>query len=461
MSYVDIGIIALLLLFAALGVWKGLQKTSLALGAFLISFIISFFLANVVAEAFLGIDGVRQFVLGKDGVSLFTWVRDSKGDMPGSFIFKNFYEPIYNTIPKKLLTASFTAADAAAVSVAFSIFSAIVGVGLFIVIRALLCIVTMIVKSYIPRKKSMGNRVAGLAVGAVRGGVWALVFTIVFSVLGGLPAMSKMEKEFDDSAMAHYLNTAAYSIKNALFIPDDEMLERLIQKGGFIEKEEKPEKPELPDPLKVKRYELYAEIMNLNYPTGHRYEVDTTTGEIKENADGWIEVDTSVFERTGFKDAYDAILAYNVRLADNIKADDGALKDATQETLEEYDTVRSNILRIMSGGGDNFIVSLTNYNNILNDDSFGNSSEAGVVENTNNSLRDYYNKIVAALDALKVEYAKYELLTVPAAAGEFTLPDYPALIQDEVQSAPLPEPDPASVIEQLVFAMPQKRMALV
>lgn len=460
MSYVDIGIIALLLLFAALGVWKGLQKTSLALGAFLISFIISFFLANVVAEAFLGIDGVRQFVLGKDGVSLFTWVRDSKGDMPGSFIFKNFYEPIYNTIPKKLLTASFTAADAAAVSVAFSIFSAIVGVGLFIVIRALLCIVTMIVKSYIPRKKSMGNRVAGLAVGAVRGGVWALVFTIVFSVLGGLPAMSKMEKEFDDSAMAHYLNTAAYSIKNALFIPDDEMLERLIQKGGFIEKEEKPEKPELPDPFKVKRYELYAEIMNLNYPTGHRYEVDTTTGEIKENADGWIEVDTSVFERTGFQDAYDAILAYNVRLADNIKADDGALKDATQETLEEYDTVRSNILRIMSGGGDNFIVSLTNYNNILNDDSFGNSSEAGVVENTNNSLRDYYNKIVAALDALKVEYAKYELLTVPAAAGEFTLPDYPALIQDEVQSAPLPEPDPASVIEQLVFAMPQKRMAL-
>ncbi|MDE7464533.1 MAG: CvpA family protein, partial [Clostridiales bacterium] len=278
MSYIDIGIIAFLVLFAALGVWKGVQKSALALGAFVISFIIAFFLANVVAEAFLNIDSVRQFVMGKEGWSLYTWINSSMGGAPWegkSFIAENFFKPIYNVVvTSKELSATFTAHDGVALCMAFGIFSSMIGLGLFIVIRALMCIVTMIVKSYIPRKKSVGNRVAGLFVGMGRGAIWAFIITIVFSAFGGLaflPAVDVINDNYDDSVMAKYLNEGAYGIKNGVFIPDEDMFNRLVIKGGFnVHKPEEGEDPPASDALEIERNELYADIMNLNYASGSK-----------------------------------------------------------------------------------------------------------------------------------------------------------------------------------------------
>ena len=64
MSWIDIAIIALVVLFGLAGVLKGVKKSALSLGAFLVAFVLAFFLANVVAEAFMGIEGVKNFVVG-------------------------------------------------------------------------------------------------------------------------------------------------------------------------------------------------------------------------------------------------------------------------------------------------------------------------------------------------------------------------------------------------------------
>ena len=97
MSWVDIVIIALAVLFGTIGVLRGVQKSALSLGAFLVAFLVAFFLANTVAEGFLGLEAVRKFVMAPEGFSLFTWLRDNIPGTAGaseSFIDVNFYRPV-------------------------------------------------------------------------------------------------------------------------------------------------------------------------------------------------------------------------------------------------------------------------------------------------------------------------------------------------------------------------------
>lgn len=434
MSYIDIGIIAFLVLFGALGVWKGVQKSALALGAFLISFVIAFFLANVVAEAFLGIDSVREFVMGTKGWSLFNWIYDNMGDAPWagkSYIAKNFYSPIYEVVrTSKDFSATFTPQMGVALCAAFTMFSAIIGIGLFIVIRALMCIVTMIVKSYIPRKKSVGNRVGALFVGMVRGGVWAFVITIVFSTIGGFgfaPAIDAVEDNYESAVMANHLNDGAYGIKNAVLIPSEDMFSRLVIK---FKQGVKEEKPSTPDPLDKKRKELYVGIINLNY-TGDKYSVHPTTGEVVvEDVDAKL-IDASDYADSGFDIAINAIIGYNNNIGASIIKEGGSLADADIETLNEYETIRQNIWSIMYGGS-GLNNALGNYMLCINDEYFGTYHDQDIVDSNNATLKGYYDVIVDALDRLKVEYAKLTLFTEDDSVGNLSIPQYPEVIQDSV-----------------------------
>jgi uncharacterized membrane protein required for colicin V production len=83
-------------------------------------------------------------------------------------------------------TDAFTVNNGLALYLAFMTFSTVVGIGIFLVARMLLMIVTMIIKSFIPKRKSAVNRLFGFVVGAARGAVWSLAFTLVFSVVGVL-----------------------------------------------------------------------------------------------------------------------------------------------------------------------------------------------------------------------------------------------------------------------------------
>ena len=149
MSVVDIVIIALVVLFGAFGVIRGVKKSALSFGAFLVSFIFAFFIAKVVAEALLGIVAVKDFVVGPNGFSLYTWLNmvipanAGKGD---SFLDVNFYKPMLETVQGfNGLQPAFTEHNALAMCAAFVIFTGMCGVGVYIVARFLMCLVTMIV----------------------------------------------------------------------------------------------------------------------------------------------------------------------------------------------------------------------------------------------------------------------------------------------------------------------------
>ncbi len=441
MSWVDIAIIALVVLFGGLGVWKGVQKSALSLGAFLIAFIISFFLAGVVAEALLNIDGIKNFVLGGEGWSLYTWIDKGMGSSPWldkSFTGSTFFKPMFEVVNncKSKLPMAFTVHDGVALCAAFTLFAALVGIALFIVVRALLCIATMIIKSYIPRKKSAGNRVGGFFVGAVRGAAWALVITIIFSTVGGLTfasAIDKTEDEYEKSVFGKPFNTVAYSLKNDLFIPDEEQFIRLLNKSGIGAKKDEGEEEKPLTPVEKERNRLYAEIMNLNYKSGSRFTVNETTGALEEHTEITDVINPDDFTEIGFKEHVKAVVEYNNKIGAAIKS--GVINSADIDKIAEYADVRLNIYGYFYGAETGMITPLRDYTAIFTDETFGTLTEEKPVNDHNKAMKEDYDIIVAAFDGLKTEYAKFDLLVASSQVGELTIPAYPELKVETVKAA--------------------------
>ena len=155
MAWIDIAILAIVVLFGVFGVLRGIKKSALSLGAFLVAFVLAFFLANVIAEAMLGIDAVKGFVLGngvfgeEGGFSLANLVYQGLGDNragigEGSLLAEYYFNPIAEIIAQS--SVNVTPEQGMAIYIAFIMFSAICGVAIFIVVRFLLMIVTAIVK---------------------------------------------------------------------------------------------------------------------------------------------------------------------------------------------------------------------------------------------------------------------------------------------------------------------------
>ncbi len=423
MSWVDITILAVIALFAVFGVLRGVQKSALSLGAFLVAFVVAFFLSKVVAEALLNIEGIKAFVMGDGGWSLYTMLDKGIGSIePSEFITKNFYEPVLERIGEFAgYNAEFTVADGTALYLAFVLYSGIVGVALFIIARLLLCIVTMIIKSYIPRKKSAGNRACGTLVGLARGAVWALVITFMFGFVGGFSFMggiAKVETEYENSVVGKYFNSAAYGLRNKLYLPDANMFARIVDKSGLAVIEAEPEEP---DPLDGKRNELFVQFMNLNYDSGSGYKIDPETGKI-EMLDGPTPLDPAAFAESGFDTVVKAITEYNVKAAESITGDAHSLATADATVLDAYKATLEDGVYVLLYGGDNPLFTvLTNYNNAIvrNKD----LENAELIASENAKLAEQYAQITAILDSIKAKFG--ELGLISDAVGALSLPDYP------------------------------------
>ncbi len=418
MSWVDIVIIAFVVLLAGLGVLKGVKKSSVALVAFAVAFVIAFFLSNVVAEAMLNIEGVKRFVLGGEGFSLYTWLYKSIGSSePSEFLVENFYRPVLDVIGGYAgYTPEFTIAQGQALYLAFTVFSAIVGVGLFLVARLLLTIVTVIIKSYIGRKKSGLSRLFGFFVGAIRGAAWAMAITIVFSAVGGFSfvgAFDKVESEYEKSVIGKYVNQYSYAVKNKLFLPDADMYARIVDKSGFAVKggDETP-----PADVTGTRLDIYISLMNFNC-TGDKYSKDaqdklTVNEEVAE-------LNPAVdFGDSGYAELITSIMNYNTNAATGIWNRTLLADDISAAELGNY-------MNIIQSGNDSIynawndiITDLRNYEFKI-DDSRGITNE-DVIRSVNADLKTLYDSINGKLDSLS---AKYASLSALGAFPELTKPD--------------------------------------
>lgn len=346
MSWIDIGIIALVVLMGLFGVFKGFKKSLLAMGAFLIAFLLAFFLANVVAEALLGIEGIKGFVLGngfgeKSDFSLAKWIYNSMGEGSYSpFLLENFYKPVLEIVAKANIVGV-DAAQGSAIYLAFIMFSAICGVGIFIVARLLLVIVTVIIKSYIGKKKSPLSRLSGFVLGAARGAMWAFAVTLVFSCFGGLtfmPAFGYVEAEYErkSAVFCQHFNSGAYYIRNKLFLPDKDMYGRLVE---LVFKKENTDDPNA-EKLTGARLELFINLSNLNYEN-QPWTIDPSTKKRVYDANNANPYNATDYADVGFDNVAKAILDYNAQAAAFID-DTVNLAEATETEFAAYNGIVQN-----------------------------------------------------------------------------------------------------------------------
>ncbi len=399
MSWVDIVFIALTVLLGALGVLKGVKKSGLALGAFLVAFILAFFLSNAVAEALLNVEGIKRFVLGTDGFSLYTWIDKAIGTDSGftasEFQNSHFYQPIMDIISK---SGTETAQLFPALYIAFTVFSALCGVCLFFVIRLLLVIVTVIIKSYIGRKKSGLGRLFGLILGAARGFLWAFAFTLVFSSIGGLTfasGLQKAEDEFESAVIGRPVYEFAYTVKNKMFLPDWNAYDRILKISGLTVDEGDNTDP---DGLIGQRLDTYCDLMNLNYKSGTPY--SSGTGELVIDKENAVEIDPSDYIQSGFDKAIKTIIDYNIVAAETVADDSFDVDNVTLSTT--YKTAIQTGANSLYNCMNKLIADLYNYELKITNSKDLKEEEA--IGKANKELKVLYDSIVETINKIKNNY---------------------------------------------------------
>ena len=77
MNYVDIAIIAIIALFALIGLWKGFGKTFIKLFCFALALVATWFIASYALSSLLSVGFVRNLVTGSGKISLYSMYYNS------------------------------------------------------------------------------------------------------------------------------------------------------------------------------------------------------------------------------------------------------------------------------------------------------------------------------------------------------------------------------------------------
>lgn len=423
MSWVDIVIIALMGLCALFGVFRGVKKSLLSTAAFVLSLVIAFFLSKVVAEALLGIEGVRNFVLGNgEHWSLYKWLFERTNTvLPSDYLNSVFYQPVTEIISAYPgYTTAFTLEKGRAVYYAFMLFSAICGVGIYLVSRLILSIATVIIKSFIGKHKSGVSRLFGFVFGAGHGFLWAMLITLLFTMIGGFTFVSfinTVETEYEQSVVAKTVYDWAYVVRNKVYLPDKDMYARVVDRSGLnIIPDEDEGEGEDAFPLSGAKLDIYVDFINFNYGVVACTVTDgkpSYTDDYEQH-----EYNAADYESTGFHTAFGNILEYNASAVQRIY--DGALNEADNETLELYKNTLKfdeesiyDLLNSLKPALDNYKLHIEEANGY---------TDPALKADANADLEQEHDAIAAILDKIAERYAKLALL------GALDLGEYPAAV---------------------------------
>ncbi|MCL2675639.1 MAG: CvpA family protein [Firmicutes bacterium] len=268
---VDIVIIVLVLATAVFGFFKGFIKSLVSLLGFVVSLTLAILLSKVVANALLGIDGIGNVVAGGDK-SLYTWLNNmlpealkniSTADLgaaaadPDALVAESGIKeqlPWWLTIFYPLVNSSLTnptylnaavidnARQIIALELSYSIYVLIVGIALFVVIRILAAIISIVFKRYMD-KKSVPGRLLGGVLGAGKGVIYSMIILLVISLMSNFGFMGMISEKVSESKVASALTSATHKITAPLLKGDksDKRYERLIELVGIVDGGEGPE----------------------------------------------------------------------------------------------------------------------------------------------------------------------------------------------------------------------------
>lgn len=234
MSIADIVIIAVVALFALIGLAKGFFKTLISFFGWFISILIAALTARVVAEALLDIEAVGNIVAGGgEGFSLFSLFKgllpDGLKALPAAATAEQITEALGTGVVASILkpfislltsttNAANTVADGIALSLAGGVFEIVVGIGMFIVCRILMTLFTMFAKSLInpDKKKGFLGRIGGFVLGAARGALYCAILLVVVGFLTPFTFMEPVTAEIDKGVLAKPIAQQVYTLSGRI-----------------------------------------------------------------------------------------------------------------------------------------------------------------------------------------------------------------------------------------------------
>lgn len=236
MSIADIVIIVVVALMALIGLWKGFFKTVISFCGWFVSMLIAVLTARVVAEALLDIDAVGNFVAGAgEGVSLFTLFKRMLPDKLlalkagateaeitkalGESVVASLVSPFIGVLRGEMIASSaLTVGDGIALGMAGGLFEVIVGFALFIVLRIIMTLLVMFLKSLIDKDKKQGmlSRLGGFAFGAVRGTLYCAVLLLIVGFMTPFSFMQSLTAEIDKGVLARPIATQVYALSGKI-----------------------------------------------------------------------------------------------------------------------------------------------------------------------------------------------------------------------------------------------------
>ena len=191
MSYVDIAIIAVVALFALIGLWKGTGKTIIKLICFAGAILITCFAAEYVIKWLLGVEFLRGFIIG-DGFSLRSLYYNAIGgeafvgseSLAGAMHL--YVQPIvarYSTLAIEELYAM-SIAEFTAICLTFNTLNIVICLIIYAVARLVCSIVGWVLgKIILHGETKVLSRLIGFVLGGARGFVLVMVALIVSTVI--------------------------------------------------------------------------------------------------------------------------------------------------------------------------------------------------------------------------------------------------------------------------------------
>ncbi|MCL2847184.1 MAG: CvpA family protein [Firmicutes bacterium] len=225
---VDIIIIVIIVGGILLGLWQGWIKSFMGLLGWTASFLITFFLAGVVAGALVQVEGIANFlyseaIFGNLVEVIPQFLTETEG-IAGLllFPFMQYLESSY-----AVTSGAVSMHNATIAVLVFAIFTSVIAFIMFAIVRTILAIVSHIIrkvsKALSSRETpSIVSRLIGGAVGGVRGLIFVLSAFIFFGFF--FPILEPLIDNVDSSMMARPM----------LVISSNRITSRIVGSGGFV-----------------------------------------------------------------------------------------------------------------------------------------------------------------------------------------------------------------------------------
>lgn len=242
MNYVDIVIIALIALFALLGLWKGFGKTGIKLICFAVALLVTWLVADKVAGLILNVGFLQNFIVGDSASLASAYAKGLENFFDdGAKNFTGVVGYLINPILKNYDYAAYNLTEVAFASKVLAINT--LNVVLCLVVYGIVRIIAILLSKLLRKlfinddgEVRVWSRLVGFLFGGVRGAAFAMVLVIISSVIFPFKFAEPYTKSASEGIISKFTVEQTYKLYDkALYGKDN--LDKLFEKAGLTTEE--------------------------------------------------------------------------------------------------------------------------------------------------------------------------------------------------------------------------------